>query len=459
MLNYKNDQWLLRKEITINDLIKNNQENIIFLNRKEKILNLFLAFVKKEDFIKQDKINQPLQKTVYVKISEKLTNILDKYFSDKQEIINLLENYSCRRSNLKKAIKKWFKNRIFPFVLLRILSKDEKEFLKFLKEIEYFTDFLNKSRFNCPKILNYLLDKKIVYLIGCSVGDGNIDKAGKRWTLVDGHSKKEKVVFSKIFVSNLMVLLKNFINQCEIRECETKYVLRVNNKLFCRFLNFFFGLPFGRKKDIILTKPFILNFNKNDLEKYFWRGCFDTDGGINKQGAIELCSSDNNLLNECDKYLRFIGMNPKRRRHSSVIRAQDLKKFTYIGFSHPRKQKEFLDILKRNSKYTCVKIKNNEKIDRRLSAIYNLIRIDKNYRIRIHSKNLKESQFNEKKIKQIIKELFGYELKTTSKNLLYFKSKKVYDYLKRYFVFEPYWKSIKREERYKLLKEWNEVWN
>jgi hypothetical protein len=54
--------------------------------------------------------------------------------------------------------------------------------------------------------------------------------------------------------------------------------------------------------------------------------------------------------------------------------------------------------------------------------------------------------------------LFGYEFKITSKNLHYFKSKKVADYLQSIFIYEPAWQPITNDDEDELLVSWNEVW-
>ncbi|MFC1690725.1 LAGLIDADG family homing endonuclease [Nanoarchaeota archaeon] len=457
MLNYKNDSLLLNKE-TANDLIRDKRTNLIFLDKDMKLLNLFSAFVKKDDFIKTDKIVQPLQKTVYVKVSKNMVKRIDEKYSNRIDLIKRLETYIDRRTSIKETLAKWFNTEIFPFILLRIISKDNKELSDFIKEVEYFTDFLNKSRFYCPKKLDDLLNKKVIYLVGCSVGDGHINKEGKRWTLVDGSSKKERLLHSKEFVSELAYLLRNYLDTYEIREYPTKYALRINNKLFCKFLNFFFGLPFGKKKNIILQKPSILNFDKKDPNKYFWRGCFDTDGSVNNCGAIDFCSSDKKLLTECKDYLEGNNIQVKETKRSIFVGMSDLKKFSFIGFSHPRKQKEYLEILKRGPKFKDIKRRVNSKIDKRLLNIYPLLRIDNNYRIRIHTKTLKNSEFDRERLQKAIKDLFGYEFKESKTGLLYFKSKRVYDHLNENFIFEPYWKPINTKEKDRLLNEWNEVW-
>ena len=105
-----------------------------------------------------------------------------------------------------------------------------------------------------------------------------------------------------------------------------------------------------------------------------------------------------------------------------------------------------------------MKIIDNNKTDKDLSKIQDLIRIDNNYRIRIHRRNLKKSKIDENEIRKIIKEMFGYNLKETRK-LLYFKSKRAYDYLNKNLISEEYWKPINTQEEARLLEEWNEVWN
>jgi len=454
MLTYKNDPLLI--EETANDLIKNNRKDLIFLDKNKKTLNLYSAFIRKKDFIKQKSKNQIFQKAIYA-TGDKLAIKIKGLIKNKKQLIKDLENYACQKNRLEYAYDRWFKKRIFPLILLRIISKNKKELTDLLNLTDYFTDFLNKSRFYPPKKINELLTDKNSYFIGCSIGDGHIDKECRRWVLVDGTSKKELLKYSKEFCEKLKNLISPYINYSKIIEKNTKYSLILYNKPFCRFLNFFFSLPLGKKSNCILKVPLIIK--DTSLEKYFWRGCFDTDGSIHKQGGINFCSSDKNLLNECSNYLNRINIKSKKiKEELVVINMPHLKKFSHIGLSHPRKQKEFLKILKRGSKYKDIKIRNKKKINKKLLEIYNLIRSDNNYRIRIHSRNLKNSKFSEKEIKKIIKELFGYKLKTTTKNLLYFKSKKVYEYLNKNFVFEPYWKPIDKKEEIQLLNNWNNVW-
>ena len=324
MLNYKHDALLLDKE-TANDLIEKRKENLIFLDKEKKILNLYSAFVKKSDFVDSDKVAQPLQRTVYVKVNKDIAEIIKHKHQNKTEFKRLLETYTGKRGNCIQAFNRWKNNLVFPFILLRVLSKDQEDLTRLMCGVEYFTDFLNKSRFYPPRTLKELFNYKLIYLVGCSVGDGHIGKSGKRWVLVDGSSKKERLIYSKQFIEKLKILLNDFLIAFETSAHNTKSELKVNNKIFCRFLNFFFSLPYGKKKDSVLRVPLILKYNKTDLEKYFWRGYFDTDGSVGK-GVVDFCSSDKNILNECERYLKRRNIKIKRRKQGIVIKVSQLKK-------------------------------------------------------------------------------------------------------------------------------------
>lgn len=156
MLHYKNDPWLLDGE-TANDLILAGKHNFVFIVQKSRVLNFFSAFVKKSDFLKQDKINQPLQKTIYTKVSPVLRQILSERCSDKKALKATIERYIKRRSNCDAAILRWFKTNVFPLFVLRILSRDKQEFSQWTSQLIYLTDFLNKSSFYAPKTIEEAL--------------------------------------------------------------------------------------------------------------------------------------------------------------------------------------------------------------------------------------------------------------------------------------------------------------
>jgi hypothetical protein len=453
MLNYLNDPLLV--EENTNDLIKQNRGSLIFLN-ESKTLNLFSAFVKKSDFEHKEKITQPLQKTVYLKVNKEIAKQLRKRALEVEGVKKLIESYTTQRSNCNAAISKWFGNGVFPLILLRVLSRNERELSRWISGTQYFTDFLHKSRFYPPLTLEELLDKKLIYLVGCSIGDGHIDHFGKRWCIVDGSSDKARLSLSEEFVQSLSSILKIYGVVPTVLLAKNKYIIKANNKLFCRFLNFFFGLPFGKKKNHRLSVPLILEGVKSDLEKYFWRGCFDTDGSA--IGSVSFSSSDQNMFRECKAYLFSKGINPVQASRSIVITAADTKKFCCVGFAHPRKQIEFIEKLKVAPFVHEITVKSVRKVPLELLNVYKVLRIDKGYRVRINSKELKRKRIDYNTVNQIMMKLFGRSFSFNSKGFYYFKSKEAYDYLRRFFIYGRAWGPITEEDELQLLDSWNDVW-
>ena len=100
-----------------------------------------------------------------------------------------------------------------------------------------------------------------------------------------------------------------------------------------------------------------------------------------------------------------------------------------------------------------------KKISSDLYKIHEFLRVDNsNNRIRINATEIRRSNITFDDVKEIIKNNFGYEFKITSKNLHYFKSKKVASFLRSRFIYEPAWKAIEEEEEDQLLISWNDVW-
>lgn len=297
----------------------------------------------------------------------------------------------------------------------------------------------------------------MAYLVGCSIGDGHISQSGKKWALVDGSSDQKRLELSGVFVKNLSSLLKTYGIHSEIRSNENKYELRVNNKPFCRFLHFFFGLPYGPKKKAILQVPLLLRYFEIDKERYFWRGCFDTDGYVGS--TVGFCSSDNNLLKQCEAYLASKQIQSSISKPNVSIILSGVKKFSVIGFAHPRKQIEYLSKLRRGATYTDVRIKAGAKIEQQLLQIYDLLRIDPNgYRIRVHAMAMRKKGVLYTNLQRVIKSLFDCELRKAANGMYYFKSKEVYDYLQSLFKYAPSWEPLNDDDEDELMVTWNDVW-
>ncbi|MFH1240579.1 MAG: LAGLIDADG family homing endonuclease [Candidatus Diapherotrites archaeon] len=362
MLTYKNDPLLLKEKSykeykTSNDLL-NTTFSLILEN---ETLNLYTALVKSVDFKKT------LKSMPFCKIE---MEILDKYMTGNLKINNyrnlrkkIFEYRSKEKINTSfiTCFKKWKSDNIFPIILLRVISleheKDLEILTKLLNSVEYFTDSRNFSVFNPPRKLNELLTKQQAYFSGAAMGDGGFSN-NQYWVIVDGGTDDD-LPYSKEYLIKIRNSIKtsyniNFSNK-NPRKREQRLELWVSNRWFGRFINFWFGLPFGKKTNRI-EKPKIFNLSKKALQlyAYFWRGMFDTDGHCSSLGKnISLVSATKKLIDECEKDLHKLNIKTSKIKRKIkfdsyliTIRSESYRCFAEkIGFSHPRKLKNMLEML------------------------------------------------------------------------------------------------------------------
>lgn len=359
--NFNNDYLLLDSKtcrfnfITANDLLLDNNYKIIILPKN--ILNLYTALVKRIDFTPAKLIGA----IPFFKIDSKY---IDEFIppSYKRNFYRKLRKYFSYYINGKRigrieSFRLWFKKQIFPAIILRLISNisssnkyEEMGILaNLIKRSTYITNFQNEGKIYLPKTLNELNNKKLAYFVGCSIGDGELNTAN-HWTLVDGDSND--LNSSLQFIENLKKLSSELFNleftEKNPRLRGNKYEFWISNKSLCRFLNFFFGLPYGKKKNKI-EKPKIFDIFQNNghLSKFFWMGMFDTDGCCEKNGyRITLSSATYKIVKACKCDLKNMGLDSKIRVVKSTgvnllnIDSTSFKTFgNQIGFLHPRKMK------------------------------------------------------------------------------------------------------------------------
>ncbi len=357
MVSYIEDPLLLKEKkrenfVNVNSLINTNFPYTL----QGSTLNLYTVLVKSIDF------NRSLNSMVYCKIpTKRLCKNLDNELI-KNNFIGLRKEVAryCLRKKLKiECMRKWEKDNIWPFFVLRAISLTHKNDLKVLstliRDVEYFTDVHNRNRFYPAREIEGILNEKSAYLAGCVLGDGGFSLSNF-WVIVDGSKEEERIIDSIAFLDKIKRLIEELfglrINKLTRRD--NRIELIINNLVFSRFINFYFGAPYGKKKDKIeKPKIFLISKKASLLYKYFWRGLFDTDGYCQLEGKqISLSSGTKKLLDECKKDLGDIGVsaNVKFGTQGSYflnVYSDDYKKFSYeIGFSHPRKQKALIRNLK-----------------------------------------------------------------------------------------------------------------
>lgn len=337
------------------------KDTVVFPNG---ILNLYTALVKKCDFTP----NKLMGAMPFIKIDkDHIDKILPKSYK-KDFYWKLKKDFSYyigrKRIIRTESFRAWFKKSTFPITLLRLIanlvSKDEREEMKILSEFimksECIINFQNEGKIYLPKTLKELNNEKLGYFIGCSFGDGELNMA-YHWKLVDGDSKDIKPCLKHMKNIKLICneLFKISFTDSNPRIRGNKCELWIANKNLCRFINFFFDMPYGKKKGK-LRRPKIYNIlNNQELIKIFWRGVFDSDGSHTQNGfRVGLSSATKQFLLDCKNDLNEMNIETGNvLKYSSMtleIKSNHFKDFMKnIGFSHPRKMKTSLESLKRDS--------------------------------------------------------------------------------------------------------------
>lgn len=366
-LNFLNDYLLLdsttsKKFITANNILS-NKKDLVFL--PNNTLNLYTALAKRVDFAHTKLLGAlPFCYIDFKYVEEFLPS---SYKADSYWKLRKCFSYYFNRKRIGRPelFRLWTGRNILPFSLLRIIAdissenreEERKLFADFTERIEYFDNFQLACNVYLPRKLQELESSKLAYFVGCAAGDGGFC-LDDYWMIVDGD--KEDIESSVKHINNVKDIISDIfklkftdnIPRVRGNKCD----LYVANKWFGRFLNFFFGLPYGKKKGV-LQKPKLFGcLNNNDkLTKLFWRGCFDTDGSCAKKGkSISFSSATRSFLLECKSDLNKLGIKCRDINEKSPrdlrIKPEYFVKFTQeIGFSHPRKLNIALNSLSNGS--------------------------------------------------------------------------------------------------------------
>jgi hypothetical protein len=355
MITYKNDQLL-------------NSEKYRY-KIKQNYLNLYRLLILKTDLEKQTW----MERLPYV-VSKKLIKQIKKEFSKIshfdfaiEDLLEVLEQYTLHKYVKKnvgiKILKNQFKMGMLNLVVLRCISLlFEKYFnkssidymLQFTKDIEYFRGcFKNYNQFKPPLTLGKLFSNPTIYLVGLIIGDGTISKEDLQIEIQDGHTNKNYLKYSQKFLEKINKLIKtNFETKSFIHPTSmNSYNLNITCKWFGTFFHNTFGLPKGKKFDIVkVPEIFKLLTSKVQKEKLtlFWRGVFDSDGSVNANISslqISIASKSKELMDSLEQYLKFqLKILPTRRIDKNVykinVNVEDYLKFArHIGSYHPLKMK------------------------------------------------------------------------------------------------------------------------
>lgn len=410
MLTYRNDPLLIEEANdparydSVRD-IKN--KDLIFLHKD--VLNLYSALVKKKDFERKEKcVSFLLSRMPYVsgnKVSEVFLRKLNQVYSKERDYIKFREEIA-NYCNLKHRItlqqlKGWIKRKIFPFVAIRILASQFKDELRIMSDIFLKGNKISGSSstgFLPPLKLNDCFDNLNVYFIGSAFGDGGFS-GEVMWTLVDGTLQEKELFHSIKFIEFIKKILEDIykIKEFTILKSKNKVVLVVSNKFFCRYLNFFFDLPFSYKGER-LQVPKLFDYNPRENEGLFWRGLSDTDGSFrDATTTFTIGMKQKILLKEFGEFLRKNRIEYSLRgQHLNVLTNSLAKYANCVGSSHPRKQGILIKQLMRGPSHKILLGPNKDNL---INDYFDLSRIPD---IRIYVGGLFQEIFRDLSITQIM---------------------------------------------------------
>lgn len=342
--NFKEDELILPKSdidhTTANHLSKTNQKELIILD-DNKTLNIYSALIKLDDFGHKNLFSKfvfvagdELNKEIHRILKDLPNNLKEKNYLKLRKKFQIYCNkkpINQTTFGIAKYIKNWTSKNLYPLHFLRFITLNNKnKFVDLISKIEYFTPLCKTDKIYLPKTLKELENKKLWYLIGIILGDGYLleNKKDYRLVIADGSSNKNELLDSYKHIRNLSKLFSILfkIKNYKIEDYGTWFDLIISNKILTRFINFFFGMPYGKKKGK-LEIPKILNLlnNKETYEKYLWRGIFDSDAMINPNSRnIEIASSDLPFMKECKSFLSKLNIEEK------IKKGIDGKKEIYI---------------------------------------------------------------------------------------------------------------------------------
>jgi len=208
----------------------------------------------------------------------------------------------------------------------------------------------NSQTVTIPKII----DEKFAEFLGYVIGDGHIDK--------------EEVIFfnsNKKLRDHYKTLLNQFKVKFSEREDKTTWHIKVNSRIFSKFLNEVFEIPMGKKAKIVKIPEKIL-LSEDIVLAGFIRAYFDCDSHMPGDSRdLEFSSASHFIVKQLEMCLLRFGIigftNTKIVKgviyHRLYIRGEFLEKYNeLIGYNHPDKKNNLNKIIEKN-------IKSNTNVD------------------------------------------------------------------------------------------------
>ncbi|MGC9778758.1 MAG: hypothetical protein HZR80_05905 [Candidatus Heimdallarchaeota archaeon] len=345
VLNWRNDPLLFDSDclpanewMTANRLISSSEQEKIFLNEDEQILDLYPILVKKIDFVRENKSDRILSRFPFKVLTEEERNLIN----EKDLLIaEIARDYFYKSINngildWRIGIKHYLERGAMPYPLVRCAWE-------IIKQNELVNDA--KIEFESPKGKKYCVStkitKQIAYLCGAINGDGHLHK---HWLRIVDETKEQIQLITNLFQ-------KVFCDPGIIFKTGNAWNVELRSSAAVRLFNFLTDHTIQGAKYDSLREPLYLQLFDKSFRALYWRGAMDADGTYKNQ--IVFTSASKQFVKDFQNYLIPNLIDSKLvettiHAYQLIIPAehtQDVAKL--IGVSNPKKRSDFYQLLQR----------------------------------------------------------------------------------------------------------------
>ncbi|MBD3192541.1 MAG: hypothetical protein GF308_18015 [Candidatus Heimdallarchaeota archaeon] len=354
VLNWSTDPKLLDKSpATYNNWETANS----LISKKTAILqdftftNLYGILIRKIDFVRKKKRDRILARFPFLVLTDKM---IEELQAKELLLAEATRDYFYRSINKsvlawRDRINNFFERGAIPLPLYRVAEDMQLRIaVPPLQEhpLSLYTDQIpftsaRGEPFSIPKKIS----KKLAYLLGVTMGDGNLRKY---WIIVVDQSKEHILFINELFE-------ELFGKSGKMIKMGGAWATKLNLLWAVRLFNFLSDQPINKPKYDSLREPLIFKQLEEIFRALYWRGAFDADGSFKNQ--LVFSSMSKKFCLDFQKYLKEIKIESKHSLteaggHVVVIPAKDKGIFAQkIGTSHSKKALDFQKFLKRSYSY------------------------------------------------------------------------------------------------------------
>lgn len=293
----------------------------------------------KYNFLQISKNPKNWQSDIFVR-GRHLNSVMDEIIQSVQKKLNCSERSLCKKLRISRTVIRKIRRKsethsiritLIKGFLKRAPSKQKEEFIDEINSsIEEVSTYQSSNWIKIPKALT----ERLAEMLGRHAGDGCIRKANYTMSVISGDKKYTDFCikdFKDIFGIEPKIYRDGHCSE-----------IKINSLPLSMIFNKFYGMPIGKKSDII-REPQIVKKDKK-LRAAFLRGIIDTDGSVflNKQNkpVLEIYSNSKHLLKNCKNIIYLFGYGSKIRTKVAS------KKNSYILRVSVRDTPRILNIVK-----------------------------------------------------------------------------------------------------------------